>query len=138
MFGLDLKSGGSLRQAFSDTLKESAMYKNVVKESITFMIKLTAWTLMNWYLYQGAIFTSSALQRSFSKSFGRSFKSSDMEHMKNILKVVNNNSADKLTSCFFIQDQGVDSAQAIHAGLDSVLDNIEEATKSKESLGKRR
>ena len=137
MFGLDLKSGGSLRQAFSDTLKESAMYKNVVKESITFMIKLTAWTLMNWYLYQGAIFTSSALQRSFSKSFGRSFKSSDMEHMKNILKVVNDNSADKLTS-FFIQDQGVDSAQAIHAGLDSVLDNIEEATKSKESLGKRR
>ena len=87
VFGLDLKSGGSLRQAFSDTLKESAMYKNVVKESITFMIKLTAWTLMNWYLYQGAIFTSSALQRSFSKNFGRNFKTSDLEHMKNILKV---------------------------------------------------
>ena len=103
VFGLDLKSGGSLRQAFSDTLKESAMYKNVVKESITFMIKLTAWTLMNWYLYQGAIFTSSALQRSFSKNFGRSFKSSDMEHMKNILKVVNDNSADKLTSFFLFR-----------------------------------
>jgi len=121
VFGLDLKSGGSLRQAFSDTLKESAMYKNVVKESITFMIKLTAWTLMNWYLYQGAIFTSSALQRSFSKNFGRNFKSSDVEHMKNILK-----------------DKGVDSVQAIQAGLGSVLDNIEEATKSKESLGKRK
>jgi len=121
VFGLDLKSGGSLRQAFSDTLKESAMYKNVVKESITFMIKLTAWTLMNWYLYQGAIFTSSALQRSFSKNFGRNFKSSDVEHMKNILK-----------------DKGVDSVQAIQAGLGSVLNNIEEATKSKESLGKRK
>jgi len=121
VFGLDLKSGGSLRQAFSDTLKESAMYKNVVKESITFMIKLTAWTLMNWYLYQGAIFTSSALQRSFNKSFGRNFQSSDMEHIKNILK-----------------DTGVDSTDAIQSGLSSVLENIGEATKSKESLGKRK
>lgn len=121
VFGLDLKSGGSLKQAFSDTLKESAMYKNVVKESITFMIKLTAWTLMNWYLYQGAIFTSSALQRSFSKSFGRNFQSSDMQHIKNILK-----------------DKGVDSEDAIKAGLDSVLGNIDEEAKSKRNDGKKR
>ena len=87
VFGLELQSGGSLKQAFTDTLKESAMYKNVVKESITFMIKLTAWTLMNFFLYQGAIFNASALQRSFSKDFGRSLKSSDMDHIKNILKV---------------------------------------------------
>jgi len=118
VFGLELKSGGTLKQAFSDTLKESAMYKSVVKESITFMIKLTAWTLMNWYLYQGAIFTSSAFQRSFSKSFGRNFKDSDMDHIRNILK-----------------DKGVATEQAITEGLHSVLGSIED---TKESMGKKR
>lgn len=114
VFGLDLKSGGSLTQAFTDTLKESAMYKNVVKESMTFLIKLTAWTLMNWYLYQGAIFNSSALQRSFSKDFGRSLKSSDMDHINNILK-----------------DEGVDTKDRINDGLNSVLENLQGTTKKR-------
>lgn len=114
VFGLELKSGGSLKQAFTDTLKESAMYKNVVKESITFMIKLTAWTLMNFFLYQGAIFNSSALQRSFSKDFGRSLKSSDMDHIQNILK-----------------DKGVDSKEMINDGLNSVLENLKGTMKKR-------
>ena len=88
VFGLTLKSGGSLTSAFTDTLKESAMYKNVVKESFTFFIKLMGWTLLNWYLYQGSIFSSTAIQRSFSESFGRSMRSYDVENIKQILKVI--------------------------------------------------
>ena len=61
--GIMLKSGGSLSSALSDTLKESAMYKNIVKESIGFVFKLAGWSLLNIILYNGAILTAEALQR---------------------------------------------------------------------------
>ena len=85
VFGLELDSGGTLTEALTATLKESAMYKNVVKESLTFAIKLGGWTLLNFVLYQGAIFNSNALQRFFGDSFGRSIQNSNaLKHMEKV------------------------------------------------------
>ena len=89
MLGLELASGGTFTEALTETLKESAMYKNVVKESLTFGFKLGGWALLNFVLYQGAIFNSAALQRFFVT--GRSFQSSEakqqMENISMLMKV---------------------------------------------------
>ena len=42
--GLSLKSGGNFTQALKDNLKEQSLYKNIVKDVITFGIKVSQYS----------------------------------------------------------------------------------------------
>lgn len=118
VFGLELDSGGTFSEAFTETLKESAMYKNVVKETLTFGLKLGGWTLLNFLLYQGAIFQSSALQRFFGPDSGRSFQSG--KEGKNIV----------------MKDKSISSEKFLN--ITSVLDDLNDSSEAKYKISKRR
>ena len=73
--GITLKNGGNFTQAVKDNLKEQSLYKNIVKDVITFGIKVCTteaeydrqksekfqfggWTSLSMLLYGGNIFTN--------------------------------------------------------------------------------
>jgi len=123
VLGLELASGGTFTEALTETLKESAMYKNVVKESLTFGFKLGGWALLNFVLYQGAIFNSAALQRFFVT--GRSFQSSEakqqMENMSMLMK-----------------DKSINNEQMFNSSITSVLENLKDNSADEVRFSKRR
>jgi len=54
--GITLTNGGNFTQALKDNLKEQSLYKNIVKDVITFGIKFGGWTSLSMLLYGGNIF----------------------------------------------------------------------------------
>jgi len=61
--GIQLKDGGNFTQALKDNLKEHSLYKNIVKDIITFGIKFGGWTTLSMALYGGNILTAAGRKR---------------------------------------------------------------------------